>query len=67
MHCTQRIDYAICLAGSITMLLDEEDVGVKAGDVVVQRGTDHAWVNNGTEPYLMAFVLIGAKKPLELS
>ncbi len=67
MHRTQSIDYAICLAGSIAMLLDEEDVEVKAGDAVAQRGIDHAWVNNGTEPCLMAFVLIGAKKPPELS
>lgn len=67
MHRTQSIDYAICLSGKITMLLDEEDVEIEAGDVVVQRGTDHAWVNTGTEPCLMVFVLIGAKTPPEIS
>lgn len=66
MHRTQSIDYALCLRGSITMLLDDTDVEISAGDVVVQRGTDHAWVNNGTESCLMAFVLIGANKPTEL-
>lgn len=67
MHRTQSIDYAICLSGKITMMLDEEDVEVNAGDVIVQRGTDHAWVNNGTEPCVMVFVLIGANKPPEIS
>ncbi len=67
MHRTQSIDYATILSGTITMMLDEEDVELQAGDVVVQRGTDHAWVNNGTEPCIIAFVLIGAKKPPELA
>lgn len=60
MHRTQTVDFGIVLQGSITMLLDHEDVLVSAGDVVIQRGTNHAWSNRGTEPCLIAFVLIDA-------
>ena len=45
MHRTETIDYAIVLAGEITMLLDDEDVVLKAGDILVQCGTNHAWSN----------------------
>jgi quercetin dioxygenase-like cupin family protein len=48
------------LQGSITMLLDDEDVELSAGDVVIQNGTNHAWANRGDAPCLMAFVLIDA-------
>lgn len=58
MHSTDTVDYAIIIKGSITMLLDEEDVELKAGDVLVQRGTNHAWANRGTEPCVIAFILI---------
>ena len=60
MHRTDTVDYAVVLLGSITMLLDEEDVELSAGDVVVQNGTNHAWANRGHAPCLMAFVLIDA-------
>jgi mannose-6-phosphate isomerase-like protein (cupin superfamily) len=60
MHRTDSVDYAVILSGSITMLLDDEDVELRAGDVVVQRGTNHAWANRGTEPCLIAFVLVDA-------
>jgi quercetin dioxygenase-like cupin family protein len=60
MHRTDTVDYAVVLQGSITMLLDEEDVELSAGDVVVQNGTNHAWANRGHTPCLMAFVLIDA-------
>jgi naringenin degradation protein FdeH len=61
MHKTKSIDYAIVLSGEIDMLLDDSEVHLKAGDVLVQRGTVHAWINNGKEPCRIAFVLIDAK------
>jgi mannose-6-phosphate isomerase-like protein (cupin superfamily) len=62
MHRTESVDYAICLSGEIDMLLDDSTVHMKAGDVMVQQGTNHGWVNTGTGPCVMAFVLIGAKR-----
>jgi len=60
-HRTESIDYAIVLSGEIDMLLDDSDVHLKAGDVLVQQGTIHAWVNRGKEPCRIAFILIDAK------
>ena len=62
MHKTRSVDYAIVLSGEIDMLVDADEVHLKAGDVVVQRGTNHAWANRGTEPCRIAFVLIDAKE-----
>jgi len=63
-HRTESLDYAIVLAGEVDMELDDgETVHLTAGDVVVQRGTIHNWVNRGTEPCLMAYVLIAAPLP----
>ena len=62
MHRTESIDYAIVLTGEIDMLLDDSEVHLKAGDFVVQRGTNHAWVNRGEEPCRIAFILIRAKR-----
>ena len=58
MHRTDSVDYAVILSGEIIMLLDEDEVHLSAGDVVVQRGTNHAWSNRGTEPCVIAFILI---------
>ena len=58
MHKTDTIDYIILLKGDVTLILDDEEVDLKPFDVVVQRGTNHAWVNNGTEPALLIAVLI---------
>ena len=58
MHKTKTIDYIILLKGNVTLLLDEEEVDLKPFDVVVQRGTNHAWVNNGSETALFIAVLI---------
>ena len=58
MHKTDTIDYIILLKGDVTLILDEEEVSLEPFDVVVQRGTNHAWVNNGTEPALLIAVLI---------
>lgn len=62
MHRTETIDYAIILSGSITMLLDDSEVEMTAGDVMVQRGTNHAWANRGTEPCQIAFILVDAER-----
>jgi quercetin dioxygenase-like cupin family protein len=59
-HRTDSIDYAVVLSGEIDMEMDDTVVHLKAGDVLVQRGTIHNWVNNGTEPCVIAFVLIGS-------
>jgi mannose-6-phosphate isomerase-like protein (cupin superfamily) len=63
MHRTKTVDYAIVLAGEIDMLLDDSEVHLKPGDVVVQQGTNHAWVNRGTETCRIAFVLVDADAP----
>jgi quercetin dioxygenase-like cupin family protein len=63
VHRTESIDYAIVLSGEMDMELDDEVVHIRQGDVIVQRGTVHNWVNNGTEPCMMAFVLIHARLP----
>ena len=60
-HRTDSIDYAIVMSGEVDMELDDATVDLKAGDVLVQRGTIHNWVNRGTEPCVIAFVLIAAK------
>ena len=56
MHKTKTIDYIILLSGDVTLLLDEDEVRLKPFNVVVQRGTNHAWVNNGKEPSLSSTV-----------
>ena len=63
MHRTRSIDYALVLEGEIDMLLDDSEVHLKAGDVLIQLGTNHAWVNNSGSPCRIAFVLIDAKEP----
>ena len=59
-HRTDSIDYATVISGEIDMELDGTSVHLKAGDVLVQRGTIHNWVNNGTAPCVIAFVLVAA-------
>jgi quercetin dioxygenase-like cupin family protein len=62
MHRTETVDYALLLSGECDLELDGgEVVRLKPGDVVVQRGTMHAWVNNGTVPCVFAFILIDAE------
>jgi mannose-6-phosphate isomerase-like protein (cupin superfamily) len=60
MHRTDTVDFAVVLDGSITMLLDDDDVDLETGDMVIQRGTNHAWDNRGTAPCRVAFVLVDA-------
>ncbi|MGZ3408811.1 MAG: cupin domain-containing protein [Xanthobacteraceae bacterium] len=63
MHRTKSIDYAIVLEGEIDMLLDDTEVHVKAGDILVQQGTNHAWVNNSGKNCRICFVLIDGIEP----
>ena len=65
-HRTKSIDYAIVISGEIDMLLDDSEVHLEAGDVMVQRGTNHAWVNRGKETCRIAFVLIDAQEPAQI-
>jgi hypothetical protein len=57
-HRTQSVDYGIVLDGEITLLLDAGETTLHAGDICIQRGTRHAWINRGTKPCRIAFVLI---------
>ena len=67
MHRTETVDYAVVLDGEITLLLDEGDVQLKAGDVVIQRGTSHAWSNRSGKMVKMLYVLIDGKFAPELA
>jgi quercetin dioxygenase-like cupin family protein len=61
MHRTETIDYIAVLDGEIDMEMDDSTVTLRAGDVMVQRGTNHAWVNRGKTPARLAIVLLDAK------
>lgn len=64
MHRTPSLDYAMVLKGEIYAVLDKSETLMKPGDVLIQRGTNHAWSNRTDEPCLVLFVLIGAE-PLQ--
>jgi mannose-6-phosphate isomerase-like protein (cupin superfamily) len=61
MHRTNSVDYAVVLTGEIYMIMDEDEILLKAGDTVVQQGTHHAWSNRGSEPCQIAFILVDAE------
>jgi hypothetical protein len=61
MHTTRTIDYIVLLEGEVTLILDQGEVALKPFDVVVQRGTNHAWVNRGSKTALLVGVLVDAK------
>ncbi len=65
VHRTDSIDYAIVMSGEIDMEMDDTMVHLKTGDVLVQRGTIHNWINRGSAPCKIAFILIDAK-PVEI-
>ena len=65
MHRTETIDYIVMLEGEIDMDMDDSTVKLRAGDIMVQRGTNHAWVNRSKAPVRMAIVLLDAK-PLRI-
>ena len=58
MHRTETVDYGVVIEGELTLVLDTQEVPLKAGSVVVQRGTNHAWANRSGRPCRMLFVLI---------
>ncbi|MFM9968605.1 MAG: cupin domain-containing protein [Burkholderiales bacterium] len=61
MHRTESVDYAVVLEGEITLVLDDSEVALSTGDVVVQRGTNHAWSNRSDKPCRMLYVLIDGR------
>ncbi|MBI79794.1 MAG: cupin domain-containing protein [Pseudomonadota bacterium] len=58
MHRTETVDYALCLEGEMHMVMDNSETLIKAGDVVIQRGTNHAWSNRSEKNCKMMFVLV---------
>jgi hypothetical protein len=60
MHETDTIDYAIVLSGEIWAIMDRDETLMRAGDILIQRGTNHAWENRSATVARMAFVLIDA-------
>jgi mannose-6-phosphate isomerase-like protein (cupin superfamily) len=60
-HKTNSVDYVIVLSGEIYAVMMQDEVLLKAGDVLVQRGTNHAWSNRSEQPAVLAFVLIDAE------
>lgn len=63
IHRTRSLDYVVVLEGEIDLLLDDRDVRLKAGDVVVQQATNHAWINRGTATCRLAMVFVDAEEP----
>lgn len=61
MHRTELVDYGVVIEGEITLILDKAETLLKVGDVVVQRGTNHAWANRSDKPCRMLFVLIDGR------
>jgi mannose-6-phosphate isomerase-like protein (cupin superfamily) len=60
MHKTRTVDYIILLSGEVTLLLDGDETPLKPFDIVIQRGTNHAWVNRGPDPALLVAILMDA-------
>jgi quercetin dioxygenase-like cupin family protein len=58
MHRTESVDYGMVLAGEMHLVLTDSEIALGPGDIVIQRGTDHAWANRSNEPARMAFILI---------
>lgn len=61
MHRTESVDYGVVMEGEMTLVLDDSEVALKPGSVVVQRGTNHAWANRSGKPCRMLFVLINGQ------
>jgi quercetin dioxygenase-like cupin family protein len=66
-HRTETVDYGIMISGELVLLLDDSEVVLRPGDVVVQRGTNHAWANRSSEVARIAFVLVDAEFDAELA
>jgi mannose-6-phosphate isomerase-like protein (cupin superfamily) len=63
MHRTSTIDYLVLLSGRLTLMLEEGEVDLEPFDCIVQRGTNHAWVNKYDEPAILCAVMLGATLP----
>lgn len=61
MHRTETVDYGIVIEGELTLVLDDSEVPLKPGSVVVQRGTNHAWANRSDKPCRMLFILVDGR------
>lgn len=61
MHRTESVDYGVVIEGELTLVLDEGEVQLRPGSVVVQRGTNHAWANRSDAPCRMLFVLVDGR------
>ncbi|MCE4556589.1 cupin domain-containing protein [Roseateles cellulosilyticus] len=61
MHRTETVDYGVVIAGELTLVLDNDEVLLGPGSVVVQRGTNHAWANRSDRPCRMLFVLVDGR------
>ena len=66
VHRTETVDYGVVLDGEIVLILDDSEVTLRAGDVVIQRGTDHAWANRTQAVARVAFILVDASFSPEL-
>jgi quercetin dioxygenase-like cupin family protein len=60
-HTTETLDYLVLISGEISLLVGSDEVELKAGDVIVQNGTQHNWINRSIEPCVMAGILISAR------
>lgn len=67
MHRTESIDYGLVIEGEMTLVLDDNEVELRPGSVVIQRGTNHAWANRSGRPCRMLFVLIDAQYAPEIT
>ena len=61
MHRTETVDYGIVLQGEITLIMDEGEALCRAGDIIIQRGTNHGWANRSNENCRIAFILIDGR------
>jgi mannose-6-phosphate isomerase-like protein (cupin superfamily) len=62
MHTTDTVDYALVLSGEIYAVMDEGETLLRAGDILIQRGTSHAWANRSSAPCRIAFILIDGRR-----
>ena len=67
MHRTETIDYGIVIAGRLTLVLDDSEVELEPGSVVIQRGSNHAWANRSGEPCRMLFILVDGQYAPEIA
>ena len=62
MHTTDTVDYAIVLEGELVAIMDKDETTMRAGDVLIQRGTNHAWANRSGKNARIAFILVAGKR-----